>query len=176
MQYDFGKTGPEGRLKPTGFVNTPPPVLLTALAKLRSNQYIGRSSLATHLTPFVHLPHFSRDEAGPDFLYESTYKHVGGTTCDGCDAEKRVKRSPRTNQDVVIHYGTIASGNQVMKDGVTRDRISSELEGVLCFEMEAAGLMNSFPCLVIRGICDYADSHKNKRLVWRRRSLAHIPG
>jgi hypothetical protein len=28
--------------------------------------------------------------------------------------------------------------------------------------MEAAGLMNSFPCLVIRGICDYADSHKNK--------------
>ena len=29
--------------------------------------------------------------------------------------------------------------------------------------MEAAGLMDSFPCLVIRGICDYADSHKNKR-------------
>jgi hypothetical protein len=34
---------------------------------------------------------------------------------------------------------------------------------VLCFEMEAAGLMNYLPCLVIRGICDYADSHKNKR-------------
>jgi nucleoside phosphorylase len=29
--------------------------------------------------------------------------------------------------------------------------------------MEAAGLMDDFPCLVIRGICDYADSHKNKR-------------
>ncbi|KAL2866221.1 uncharacterized protein BJX67DRAFT_382033 [Aspergillus lucknowensis] len=28
--------------------------------------------------------------------------------------------------------------------------------------MEAAGLMNQFPCLVIRGICDYLDSHKNK--------------
>lgn len=28
--------------------------------------------------------------------------------------------------------------------------------------MEAAGLMNRFPCLVIRGICDYSDSHKNK--------------
>jgi hypothetical protein len=27
------------------------------------------------------------------------------------------------------------------------------------------GLMDSFPCLVIRGICDYADSHKNK--VWQ---------
>ena len=32
---------------------------------------------------------------------------------------------------------------------------------VLCVEMEAAGLMNNFPCVVIRGICDYADSHKN---------------
>jgi hypothetical protein len=50
-----------------------------------------------------------------------------------------------------------------MKDGIVRDRVSSELGGVLCFEMEAAGLMNTFPCLVIRGICDYADSHKNKR-------------
>jgi nucleoside phosphorylase len=34
---------------------------------------------------------------------------------------------------------------------------------VLCFEMEAAGLMSHFPCLVIRGICDYSDSHKNKK-------------
>jgi len=62
----------------------------------------------------------------------------------------------------MVHYGTIASGNQVIKDGVTRDMLSSELGGVLCFEMEAAGLMNNFSCLVIRGICDYSDSHKNK--------------
>jgi hypothetical protein len=63
----------------------------------------------------------------------------------------------------VVHYGTIASGNQVMRDAAERDRISTELNGVLCFEMEAAGLMNKFPCLVIRGIYDYANSHKNKR-------------
>jgi hypothetical protein len=29
--------------------------------------------------------------------------------------------------------------------------------------MEAAGLMNHLPCPVIRGICDYADSHKNEK-------------
>ena len=28
--------------------------------------------------------------------------------------------------------------------------------------MEAAGFMNHFPCLVIRGICNYCDSHKHK--------------
>jgi nucleoside phosphorylase len=62
-----------------------------------------------------------------------------------------------------LHYGTIASGNQVIRSAAERDQVSAELGGVLCFEMEAAGLMDSFPCLVIRGICDYADSHKNKR-------------
>jgi hypothetical protein len=61
----------------------------------------------------------------------------------------------------MIHYGRIASGNQVIKDGSTRDKLSQEL-GSICFEMEAAGLMHNFPCLVIRGICDYSDSHKNK--------------
>jgi nucleoside phosphorylase len=50
-----------------------------------------------------------------------------------------------------------------MKDAAERDKASSQLGGVLCFEMEAAGLMNAFPCLVIRGICDHADSHKNNK-------------
>jgi nucleoside phosphorylase len=49
-----------------------------------------------------------------------------------------------------------------MKDAKLRDRWSME-RNVLCFEMEAAGIMNTVPCLVIRGICDYSDSHKNKR-------------
>jgi hypothetical protein len=49
-----------------------------------------------------------------------------------------------------------------MKDAVTRDKLSSELGGLLYFEMKAAGLTRSFPCLVIRGVCFYADSHKNK--------------
>jgi nucleoside phosphorylase len=50
----------------------------------------------------------------------------------------------------------------VIKHGGTRDKLVQEL-GILCFEMEAAGLMDNFPCLVIRGIGDYADSHKNKQ-------------
>lgn len=64
----------------------------------------------------------------------------------------------------MVHYNIIASANQVMKDGILRDRLSEKLS-VLCFEMEAAGLVNTFPCVVIRGICDYADSHKNK--IWQ---------
>lgn len=47
-----------------------------------------------------------------------------------------------------------------MEDATLRDRLRED-DGALCVEMEAAGLMNDFPCAVIRGICDYADSHKN---------------
>lgn len=57
-----------------------------------------------------------------------------------------------------------------MKDAVTRDKLSYELGGVLCYEMEAAGLMNNFPCLVIRGISDYSDAHKNDG--WQRYAAA----
>lgn len=62
----------------------------------------------------------------------------------------------------MVHHGLIASGNQVIKDGLLREKLNGILGGeVLFFETEAAGLMNNFPCLVIRGICDYCDSHKN---------------
>ncbi|OTA02192.1 hypothetical protein A9Z42_0025450 [Trichoderma parareesei] len=70
-----------------------------------------------------------------------------------------------------IHYGLIASGNQVIKDRDVRDQINRDLGGeVLCLEMEAAGLMNNFPCIVIRGICDYADAGKNKD--WQKYAAA----
>ncbi|KAE8415238.1 ankyrin repeat-containing domain protein [Aspergillus pseudocaelatus] len=65
-----------------------------------------------------------------------------------------------TDHNPMIHHGLIASANQLMKDASIRDKLVAE-KGVLCFEMEAAGLMNHFPCLVIRGICDYSDTHKN---------------
>ena len=163
VQYDFGKTGAGGHITRTGSLNAPPAVLLNAVSRLRALHYRSRSNLATYLSTFDPLEHFSRNTAGPDILFEATYNHIEGATCEQCNKEKEVKRTPRVGQGVAIHYGTIASGNQVMKDAITRDQISEELGGVMCFEMEAAGLMNNLPCLVIRGICDYADSHKNKK-------------
>lgn len=162
VQYDFGKTGKDGHIIRTGFLNTPPRVLLNAVSQLRANHYRNKSSLTTNLAAFDRLPRFQHAEAHPDILFEAAYDHGGGTTCEQCNRKRIIHRSARPQEEVVIHCGTIASGNQVMKDGMTRDRLSAELGGVLCFEMEAAGLMNDFPCLVVRGICDYADSHKNK--------------
>jgi nucleoside phosphorylase len=162
VQYDFGKATPSG-FDRTGFLNMPPTILLNATAKVRSDELIGRSSLPAYVFELGKTPAFQRDNAGPDVLYEASYKHVEGHTCGSCNKENTVGRQPRGNQEVMVLYGTIASGNIAMIDGTTRDMVSSEFGGVLCFEMEAAGLMNSFPCLAIRGICDYADSHKNEK-------------
>jgi nucleoside phosphorylase len=161
VQHDFGKSTPGG-FKRTRLLSHPPKILLAAVTKLRSNQDRGRNSLLPHLSRLSKIPSFAHDRAGSDVLFEAESHHVGENTCASCDATRKVQRVDRTNNLPVVHYGTIASGNRVIKDGVMRNTISSELGTVLCFEMEAAGLMNSFPCLVIRGICDYADSHKNK--------------
>ncbi|KAF4883884.1 Ankyrin repeat domain-containing protein 17 [Colletotrichum fructicola] len=91
--------------------------------------------------------------------------------CVLCDRAGEVTRKERRSTDPVVHYGIIASGNSVMKNSLCRDEISRQIDDkCICFEMEAAGLMNTFPCLVIRGICDYADSHKNNR--WQNYAAA----
>lgn len=183
VQFDFGRTTRDG-FKRTGFLNAPPTILLNATSKTRANEIVGRSNLSKHLSKFSNIPAFTREKAGPDMLFHASYEHAGGHTCGFCN-KGMIDRKPRESQEVVVHYGTIASGNQVMKDAITRDIVSSELGGVLCFEMEAAGLMNNFPCLVIRGICDYADSHKNKKwqpyaastaAAYAKEVLSAIPG
>ena len=162
IQFDFGKSKPN-EFERTGFLNAPPQILLSAVSKLRANHNRGTSDLVKHISKFNELPGYGREHTGDDILFEGSYNHVEGNDCVSCDNARKVQRNTRTEDNPKVHYGTIASANQVMRDGRTRDCISSEFGGVLCFEMEAAGLMNSFPCLVIRGICDYADSHKNKR-------------
>jgi nucleoside phosphorylase len=163
VQYDMGKTTLSG-FERTGSLNSPPQMLLAAVARVKANELRGRSKLSEHISKLEDIAKFQRSRAGPDVLFEATYDHVAGQTCDGCSPDRQEARQPRdSGEEVVVHYGTIASGNQVLRSAAERDKVSAELGKVLCFEMEAAGLMNNFPCLVIRGICDYADSHKNKR-------------
>lgn len=163
VQYDLGKTITGGVQTRTGSLNHPPKALLIAVNNLRANINAGRSDIPRYLAPMGCLPGFARQDAGPDILFYSSYPHVGGTTCGACREDMIIARSRRHGEDTVTHYGTIASGNQVIKDALERDRLSAELGDILCFETEAAGLMNIIPCLVVRGICDYADSHKNKK-------------
>jgi nucleoside phosphorylase len=164
VQYDFGKMIKGGVFEKTGSLASPPPALLSAVSHLEALNNNDGSKISTFLEAFNTenlKSKFEYPSADRDRLFASDYDHVQEqATCVNCDKSRLVNRPPRKTLPIV-HHGTIASGNKVMKDAKSRDELGRKL-GALCFEMEAAGLMNTFPCIVIRGICDYADTHKNK--------------
>lgn len=175
VQYNRGKVTAEGHLLRTGVLARPSWMLLTAVDTLRAHHTRHGSRVPQILSEIqAQQPGKWMPPTAVDELFDSAYEHVEGEeSCTNCDRTKLVPRGLRSGPMPVIHYGLIASDNQVMKHGRTRDRLQKEL-GVLCFEMEAAGLMNDMQCLVIRGICDYADSHKNK--TWQSFAAASAAG
>ncbi|KAJ3496369.1 hypothetical protein NLG97_g2707 [Lecanicillium saksenae] len=171
FQYDFGKNIQDQPFQSTRFLAPPPPVLLTAVSGLRAEYEIDghtiRENIEACLVARKRLrKNYSHPDAATDRLYQSSVVHpVSEASCASCgsDASSVIIRPVRDEDgdDPTIHYGLIASANQLMKDAKLRDQYANE-RGILCFEMEAGGLMNHFPCLIIRGICDYSDTHKNK--------------
>lgn len=169
VQWDFGKMGKDGKFQRTGSLDKPPLVLLHALQSLKEREITDGVSLEASISLMIrNKPRMGETYryrgAENDQLFEAAYDHEGDETCEACNNRWLVQRPARKYSTPKIHYGNIASGNEVMRHGTTRDKIANE-EGVICFEMEAAGLMDHFRCLVVRGICDYADSHKNK--IWQ---------
>ncbi len=175
FHYDFGKTIQGQEFQTTGFLDQPPKIVRTAVQHLKSHYEIHghhiEETIDQVLQRFPRLRRiYSKPDQHKDRLYLSGVLHPQGGD-GGCEVicgagtsqePKLVVRSERTadEDNPAIHYGTIASADQMMKDAHIRDKLAAK-EDVLCFEMEAAGL-NQFPCLVIRGICDYSDTHKNK--------------
>ncbi|PSK35094.1 hypothetical protein B9Z65_1677 [Elsinoe australis] len=144
----MGKRIEGGELLLTGALNKPPRILMNTVNRLQSDHEMRGSDLAMHLEAmFARWPrmaqHYSRPKVDKDELY-------------ACDFP--MPRSPRDDHAPRVFYGTIGSSNAVVKDRHLRDNLRDQ--NILCVEMEAAGLMDDFPCLVVRGISDYADSHK----------------
>ncbi|GFG03333.1 hypothetical protein IFM5058_01376 [Aspergillus udagawae] len=168
IQYDYGKALVGGRFQRTGTLNKPPTVLLNAIAELDSRYQRGEGRINTFLSAAlasssVGTEFFVRPQDQEDLLFRSGYCHADESkSCNACDRAQLLGRPSRRVAHPFVHYGTVASGNQVMKDGNKRQQLS-ETDQILCFEMEAAGVMDQIPSLVIRGVCDYADSHKNKK-------------
>jgi nucleoside phosphorylase len=142
IQYDFGKTVQEGKFTRTGSLNKPPEVLLTALTNLKANHIREGQKLAKYLSEMMERyptmsARFSYPRTLHDSLYEADFDHPNRlATCSQCDTSRLRDREPRSSEDPVVHYGLIASEDQVMKHGATRDRLRRELD-VLCFDMEA---------------------------------------
>jgi nucleoside phosphorylase len=79
------------------------------------------------------------------------------------DAWQNGKRQ-EVNATVVIHSHTtvLYLGMLLSRTDETMEQLGLET-GALWVEMEAAGLMIDFPCIIILGVCDYADTHMHKQ-------------
>ncbi|KAJ5341807.1 hypothetical protein N7541_010931 [Penicillium brevicompactum] len=193
VQYDFGRRYPgQFRRKATvdDQPGRPGREISSLLARLETNKHRTnlQEKIATELrhmndNPNTYSKIFYPGEA-EDKLFPATYvhKHRDVSRCCGdcddgmcedaidstcaelhCDQEVLVPRSRRNiHNKPAIHFGVIASGDTVLKSGADRDLISNEAK-VIAFEMEGSGVWDAIPCVIIKGVCDYADSHKNKK-------------
>lgn len=167
VQWDIGTVEEGGKLRRSGELDGPPSMLLTALTHMTAasikNGYKIPGYLADVEKKWPRLvPQYTRPPSLMSRMPTPINRGSEQVDPDG---------SERQSHETCVHHGLIATGNKVIKDAEIRDSMDESLGGdVLCVEMEAAGLMNSFPCLVIRGICDYADAQKNK--VWQHYAAA----
>ncbi|RWA06865.1 hypothetical protein EKO27_g8243 [Xylaria grammica] len=132
------------------------------------------------LTPVQIKPNYPGTDN--DHLFVPTHRHkhhkeVGCETCNKClgdndapcEASEKMDSddaassavTAKTRQAPRIHFGAIGSADSVMKSSVKRDELAAAHD-LLGFEMEGAGAWDKIPCFIIKGVCDYSDSHKNK--------------
>ncbi|KAI8623395.1 hypothetical protein F5Y19DRAFT_481760 [Xylariaceae sp. FL1651] len=180
IQYDFGRQYPDRFVRKetlSDSLSRPSAEIRASLKKLEG--IYDRKKLRDKMNRYLEV--IQRNQAlkaqypgvAYDRLFEPTYRHVtDGKSCDEGGCSGPLVHRNRLEQDSLqpdVHLGLIASGDTVMRSGERRDAIAQQ-ESIIGFDMEGAGVWDSFPCVVIKGACDYADSHKTK--AWQRYAAA----
>jgi nucleoside phosphorylase len=191
VEYDFGRQYPGGFRRKTGVQDTlgrPSRAIRTLLNGLRTEN--ARRELQDQTQKYLHIlqqrgAKWDRPNA-EDILFSASYLHKHqihastgcsclesdypgnicevaiGQSCNELECDKgQVIRRRELSEPVQVHIGTVASADTVMKSGQHRDGIVYK-ENAIGFEMEGAGVWDHVSCIIIKGVCDYADSHKNK--------------
>lgn len=173
VYHDRGRAKVDGQFEMVGTMQNPDWRLTNALGILASDHDLDRTTFEDQLARLQRHKNkkkFAYPGLEYDRLFKAGYRHIGDyrSKCMACDQSELVQRPQRTKegqQTLVFHQGRIATGNSVIQDGERRDEISVRCDGALCVEMEAAGVDANRRCLIVRGISDYADSHKSD--MWR---------
>jgi nucleoside phosphorylase len=200
VQYDLGRQYPGGFKRKKDVRDTlgrPSPEIRAVQAKLGTSRYKQRmqNNITTFLQKIQRTLHETKYPGQKnDILYRSSYmhQHHSPTECHECrkddeicelalkmeckdlkcESAMHVTRSRLMDTSITqptVHFGIMGSGNTVMKSGQSRDQMA-QADGIIAFEMEGVGVWDYFPSIVIKGVCDYADSHKTKG--WQRYAAA----
>ncbi|KAJ6261446.1 ankyrin repeat [Drechslerella dactyloides] len=174
VQHDYGKTNQGQNFELTKWsFDKPPESVRAAFGNLQiKHELASGNGIAQKIKQIIDgkkLPQKYNRPSGKGIAFKAEYVHRNrNQQCNGCCSFDEINLLQLDDREdpssVAVHYGTIGCGNQVVKDSVTRDELATE-HRIIAFEMESAGMMDGFPCVVIRGICDYADSHKNN--IWQ---------
>jgi nucleoside phosphorylase len=166
--YDFGKRLPDRSFKNMYALDRPPRPLRTAISLLEVEHQTRENRIPLYIGqmlekyPYIRKKGFVNPGQRADQLFRPDYRHMSRRTCTKCDPAERIDREPenRPDSDPVIYYGVITTRSAVVKHALIREEIRQKHRAIY-LEMKAAGLINNFPYVIIRGISDYTDSHKN---------------
>ncbi|KAH0522792.1 hypothetical protein TsFJ059_006583 [Trichoderma semiorbis] len=149
----------------------PPNVLIKAIRHLDLDHGFGKGKMWADIDHVVNLGVPALEDAGypgveHDQLFNPNYQHSAGEDCSSCDVAQIENRVARKTTRSVVHLGSIASGIVNMRSLIHRDPPPGSGKSVLGIDREFSGLLHTFPSVLIKGVCDYGDSHKYD--AWRR--------
>ncbi|RDW93385.1 uncharacterized protein DSM5745_00707 [Aspergillus mulundensis] len=130
----------------------PSTVLRELIDFLKRNEVLD----AAEAPPEFFLPRgrYAKPLDSDDRVFQPGYTHVRGADCTRCGPEKLIQRENRPPR---LHYGGIAAGPRLM-DAMLRDHIHQTTQAI-CFATEPGIAQGKYPCVIVQGIADYADSH-----------------
>ncbi|KAL8887517.1 MAG: hypothetical protein Q9215_004912 [Flavoplaca cf. flavocitrina] len=170
--YDFARFRDKGTVDLLKIMDSPARTLINHLTPFLRNRVLGdRMGFDENLKRLKDEPGYQHPGLGNDILFAADYDHIEvqgekGPRCEACDKSRLVERAARHTTKAILHLGTILSGDLLMMNAQHRDMLSRMYHDAKVFEMEAAAIMADTHCLVVRGVSDYADSHKSP--MWKK--------
>lgn len=154
------------------FNDLPPGVLRTAVERLQALSKFGfyrhEDTINQILEKYPQLQNeYSRPGPERDELYRPNVINIARRNPSrdersSSESWKPVPKPGRTKgkDGAVVHHGLMITASHQVRDAWVRGKIAEET-GALCFDTRAADLGN-FPCLFVRGICTYKNSHRDR--------------
>ncbi|KAL4908820.1 hypothetical protein BDW74DRAFT_174053 [Aspergillus multicolor] len=167
VDYDRVFPGSGDKITPEETLGRPSPEIRSFLSQIKTRHEALTNAQRHYLVKIQQgvqapCPGFQDDVLySDDFIHEDDgYQSVLGPKVNEVN-EAVVARRRESDVLPFLHFGALASGDSVIMSAEVRDNIARRF-GVIGFEMEGAGVWDSFPCILVKGVSDYADSHKSK--------------
>jgi nucleoside phosphorylase len=163
VQYDFGhQTDQEFVRKKTFHGDLVPKEILNLLESLQT--FLGKRRLMKGSATSIEELKETAARLGQHGRYDRPEKRI--ISASGSMSQPVALRGQKADQTIdtqapTIHFGPMASGDTVMISAEHRDRIAAA-EDIIAFEMEGAGIWQEFPCIIVKGVSDFADCEKTK--------------